>query len=469
MHVPRTLHCFAIVACLPIATTAESARAQDGSASALSYGVTVENQGSPWGEWLVTQGAEIAVARGVDSGESGGPGGPGDVLLVAGPAVGGLPSEPGEQGVLSTLFDPATGLGPGYGKGSIYGSGTAVVDSLRIELRKGGENETINGREARHHVLTARLWWRHLAEDGSETAVFETGTADLWFAPDLPFSWLPFAVHPMAPGLAFPLANSWPEVAWAAIAEYGERLEALGLLLRAQVHDEVRPAENPDATTRLGGGEYERAVRLSEIATAAEAPDAAPFSGLPRVSRARAAVLDMIFFLLEPCASLESVDAGVHQLLASSPEAEYLGGGPGALVLTDAGIEDSHVVVAGVVRDGGGECTVLVLPGADPRPGTFQIDAPNPGFAGPGVAEPGSDDSALGLYVQLDAQNQTINRVLVLESGQVRIDEAGPAGVSGRLEGRGWGLELNPNYPRRLHEGFDVVLTFEAVPATQSR
>lgn len=189
------------------------------AAATLTYRVTLEEQGSVWGEWLVTQGEDLALARWAgDEGSEG----PGEVALVAGPAVGGLPAEPKHDhgGLLGTLFDPAAGFGPGFWKSSSYGSGTAVVDSLRIELREGEANEAIAGHDTRHHVLTARLWWRHVAEEGWETAVFETGTADLWLAPDLPFSWLPFAVHPATPGLAFPLARTWPEVAWVAIAEH---------------------------------------------------------------------------------------------------------------------------------------------------------------------------------------------------------------------------------------------------------
>lgn len=458
-----------LAACALSVATAGTLSAQDGSAPALSYRISAEAQGTSWGEWLVAQGEDLAVARRADSEGSTGPG---EVALVAGPAVGGLPSEPWDQGLLAGLFDPAAGFGPGFWKASPYRSGTAVVDSLRIELREGDTNEAIDGRDARHHVLTARLWWRHVADDGAETAVFETGTADLWFAPDLPFSWLPFAVHPANPGLAFPLANSWPEVAWAAIAEHGDRLEALGLLLRARTRDEIHPSENPEASSQLVGIEYERSVSVSEVATDAEtadaeAADAGPYRELPRVPRSRAAVLQMALSLLDPCRSLESAEAGSSQFLASSPQAEYLGGGPGTLFLTDAGIEDGYVVVTGGVQDGSGTCTLIVVPGADPQPGTFPVAAPDPGLARlapAGALRSDVGDSAVGVYLWFDQPH--ITAVLVLDGGQVRIDEAGPAGVSGKLEGDAWGLALHPAYPRVLHEGFEVTLTFEAVPGS---
>ncbi len=433
--------------------------AASGPDATLSYRVAAEVNGGAWGEWEVVQGEQVAIARFGDVD------GPGEVALVAGPAVGDLPAEPMEMGVLSTLFDPESGLGPGYWKASTYGTGTAVVDSLRLELQEGDAHEVIQGHATRHHVLTARLWWRHVPEEGGATPVAETGTADLWFAPDLPFSWLPLGVHPQTPGLAFPLAHGWPEVAWAAIAEHGNRLTALGLLLRARTRDELRPTNDPEALQQFGDMDYERSVTVSDVSTA-EMPDPAPFAGLPRVTRGRTALLDIVGFLLQPCGSLASAQAGSFQFIASSPEREYLGGGQGALLLTDPGVEESYVLTMGVVRPPAAECTVIFLPGTSPSQGTFALEPLDSGFARPGAdggAAPWEGAFASGIHVLVDGQ--IIQRILVLEGGEVRIDRADASGVAGALEGEAWGLELDPAYPRGLFEGFELDLTFEAVPA----
>lgn len=442
----RSLLIVAVLSAVPF----ESARAQEGeTALPLSYRLSAEGDGSSWGTWSVTQGRDIALARGVDDGEVG------DVALVAGPAVDGLPAALEENqpygGLLGVLFDPAAELGPGFQKTLPGFDDLAVLDSLRLDLRAGGANDRIAGHDTRHHVLTVRLWWRQITEEGSETAWAETGTADLWFAPELPFSWIPFAVHPANPGLAFPLWNSWPEVAGAVIGEYGSRLEGFGLLLRARTRDEARAP--------LSSFDHERSVSVSELATAPEPPSSESYAELPRLSKTRKAFLDVAFFLLTPCRSLETAEAGSFDLAVSGPRSSSASG-PGALFLTDAGHDDAYVVVAGSggMAEGRMACTVLVLPGVEPRTGTFPVVGPEP-FRAPTEADP-----VVGLHVE--GEGETLNRLLVLNEGEVRIDQAGPDAVRGELASEGWGLELiHPDRPRRMIEDLEVEMSFRAVRA----
>lgn len=442
------------LALLAILALAPELAAQAELPPAVSYVLTAETNGSPGGRWTVTQWSDITLARWPED-EGGG------IAVVAGPAVGGLPAEPVDEfgGLLSVLFDPAADFGPGYRKESQYGSGNAAVDSLQLELTEGAGDERIAGHDARHHVLTARLWWRHVAEDGTETAVVDSGTADLWFAPDLPFSWLPLGVHPARPGLALPLSFWWPEVAAAAVVRYGPRFEDLGLPLRARTRDESRPDENPASQIQLMGSELQSSVLVSDVREVDEAPDPERESivGLPRIARYRAEALKIVLFVLDPCQALASPAGGTFRFVASGPR-EHGSDGPGALFVTDTGMDDAYAVVTGGMREDDRECTLIMLPGDSPRTGTFPVMDPRPG------GETGSE-TAVVLHV---SGGQALERILVLDGGEVRIDAAGAAGVSGRVEGRGWALEPHDDRPAELIEGIEVVMEFEAVPSQAS-
>jgi len=416
----------------------------------ISYVLRAETDGNPGGEWVVEQGPELTVARWSDEA------GPGEVALVAGPAVGGAPAELSDDmgGLLGILFDPGLEVGPGYRKESSYGSGTAVVDSVRLELEVGAADETIAGHAGIHHMLTARVWWRHQADDGSVTAVVDTGTAELWFAPDLPFSWIPLAVHPSRPALALPLSFWWPEVAQVAVHRFESRFRELGLLLRARTRDESRPGQNPGAGVELVGNELRASVELADVRTIEAAPDPGPFRGLSRLPRSRVFALQLLGFLLDPCRSLASGSGGSAELAIGGAWAHRSEGGS-ARIVTEAPAEESYAVVAGSMGAGGGTCTLLLLPGIEPRAGAFPIAAPNPG--------PGATDGAIAIHVS--AEGPESRRLVVLESGEVRIEEAGAGGVNGRVDGAGWGLASSPGVPAEVLDDLELTLSFVAVPA----
>jgi len=419
--------------------------------SPISYVLRAETDGNPGGEWVVDQGPELTVARWSDEA------GPGDVALVSGPAVGGAPAEPTDDmgGLLGVLFDPGVEVGPGYRKESSYGSGTAVVDSVRLEFHEGARNEAIAGHEGRHHVLTARVWWRHQANDGSLTEVLDTGTAELWFAPDLPFSWIPIAVHPSRPALALPLSFWWPELAQVAALRFESRFRELGLLLRARTRDESRPGQNPGAGVELVGNELRASVELADVRTIESAPDPGPFRSLPRLPRSRVAALQLVGFLLDPCRSLASGSGGSAELAIGGAWAHRSEGGS-ARIVTEAPAEESYAVVAGSMGAEGGACTLLLLPGTEPRAGAFPIAAPNPG--------PGAADGAIAIHVS--AEGPESRRLVVLERGDVRIEEVGAGGVKGRVEGAGWGLASRPGVPAEVLEDLELTLSFVAAPGS---
>jgi hypothetical protein len=355
-------------------------------------------------------------------------------------------------GLLGVLFDPGVDVGPGYRKESSYGSGTAVVDSVRLEFREGAGDETIAGHQGSHHVLTARVWWRHQAEDASVTAVLDTGTADLWFAPDLPFSWIPLAVHPSRPALALPLSFWWPEVAQVVALRFESRFRELGLLLRARTRDESRPGQNPGAGVELVGNDLRASVELADVRTIEAAPDPEPFRGLPRLPRSRVAALQLVGFLLDPCRSLASGSGGSAELSIDGAWTHRSEGGS-ARIVTEVPAEESYAVVVGSMGAQGGACTLLLLPGTEPRAGAFPIAAPS--------ASAGDADGAIAIHVS--AEGPESRRLAVLESGEVRIEGAGAGGVTGRAEGAGWGLASRPSAPAEVLEDLKLTLSFVAV------
>ncbi len=435
------------------ALTAIPAAAQEPVEPPFSYVLEVQMGGEPGGEWAVTQGPELGVARW--SGEEGA----GDVALVAGPAVGGGPAEPMRQmgGILAFLFDPARDFGPGYRKTSTFGSGIAIVDSVALELERGTDDRRIEGRATEHHRLAARIHWRHRTGDGTETPVVDRGAADLWFAPDLPFSWLPLGVHPTRPGTVLPLSFWWPEAVDAALARHGGRLQELGLLVGARTRDETRPASDPEGEVQLVGVELESSLSVRDVRPIDEAPDAAAYVDLARVPRSRVLALRMAAFALEPCGRLQSPAGGSFRFAASGPRS-YAAEGAGAVFLIEDGIDDAHALVVGGVHDGVFQCTVVLLPGDSPRAGTFPVVEP-----GPELETREDTDVALGLHVTRSGREA--GRMFVLERGEVRIDEAGDGGIRGRMEGEAWGLESGGEGPPALVEGLAIELEFDAVPA----
>lgn len=443
----RCLGFYSLLVALPLATGSEAAAQAE--IPTLSYRVTAETDGNPGGEWMVVQGPDLTVALWPD--ESGA----GEVALVSGFAVGGAPAEPTDDlgGLLGILFDPVP-VEPGYRKESSYGSGTAVVDSVRLELVRGATDETIAGHQGSHHVLTARVWWRHEADDDSMTPVVDAGTADLWFAADLPFSWIPLAVHPSRPALALPLSFWWPEVAQVAALRFESRFRELGLLLRARTRDESRPGRNPDAGVELVGNELQASVELADVRTIEAAPDPGLFRDLPRLLRSRVIALQLVGFLLQPCRALATGSGGSAELAIQGGWAHRSEGGS-ARIVTEAPAEESYAVVAGSMGAEGGACTLLLLPGTEPRTGAFPIAAPSAGV--------GAADGAIAIHVS--AEGPDSRRLVVLDRGDVRI-EAGAGGVAGRVEGVGWGLASNPGVPAEVLEDLELTLSFLAVPAS---
>lgn len=413
----------------------------------LSYTVSAEFNEAPWGEWSVEQGPELALARAVGDDE---------IALLAGRSVGGLPVEPREGWALAEILGSTGGLEPGFHKVSMFASGTAVVDSVSFELREGEAHREVAGYPTRHHVLTARISWRNVAEDGAETPVLETGTADLWLAPDLPFSWIPFAVAPLQPGMALPLSYGWPELVAPVLREVGAELEELGLLLRAEVVDRMEPRNDPGSVSQLGGLDYRRSVTVGDIEPMTEPPHAAALVELPRLGRQRMGALYALEYLIDfdYCRTLASAAGGSYEQTITGPIPSSHRGGA-AVYVPSNDFEHAYPLVMGSADEDRVECTGFFVPGDAPRVGRFPL-APFDPFA----ADPWT--TAIGIQVLME--DGEVRRVLVLDAGDLEVTAIGEGILSGEADGVGWILERPAEGSSRLLEDVGLEVSFEAVP-----
>ena len=423
---------------------------------AIRYQVSTEVDGGSWGDFTVEQGPELTVARHADAGPEGPP------VLLAGPAVGGAPATAYDAGVrlLVGVMERQEDFGAGFRKESPYGasSGGAVVDSVRYEWSEEGR-ETVGEREATHVAITVHVWWRHIRENGTEIPVTDRGRADLWFADELPFSWLPFGLHPNRPGLAFPLFMNWPEVAGAVMERFGSEMEGLGLLLRAETLNEATPGPSPDPRFSLAASERRTAVGVTGIEPISTGPDASEWTDAPRLTRAQGGAVEAAWFTMMACEPLESAEDGSYDFRVSGP-AELTGDGSGALVLTDAGFSSGDqpgwAVAAGGMSETGVECMLVILPGESPASGTFPIGSMTSSRPG---AEPEGETAAV-LYLGASAEAE---RALLVERGEVRVDVTESGAVSGEVVGEGLRVDIFSDGRAEVVEGAALEYTFEAV------
>jgi hypothetical protein len=401
--------------------------------------------------WEVHQGAELSVVRSSGAPEDGG----GEIMMVAGPKVGGPPALMVRNvQVLARALGGLSAPGPGHVSPSGYG-GTAVLVSFRFALRAGGEPATIAGYRTTHRVLTVESWWVNRAEDGSRTPVRERGHADLWFAADLPFSWVPFAMPPVAgrAGAALPLSQNHGEISAHVLAQVIDELEPLGLLLRATVVDSVVPSTNPDAMIGLVGGVVERRIEVDSIRPLGAEPTAPEWVGLPVLSAAQGLALELGMLAAGgPCS--EAPSAGSYEFSTSGP-VSVLAGGNGASRRDGEGLGHASVLLGGrgpkLV-----ECVLVVLSDSALGPGPYRVVPPSPTI----FADAGRE--ALVVYFVADPAEQILIQFMALDSGEVRLEAADGLRAKGVIQGTGWAAELDPRHRRRVVLGVGFNAAFDA-------
>ena len=427
-------------------------RAPASQASALAYRMHLEQGGGRETWWGVT-GPELGAMRTAT----------GETQLLDGAAVGGAPatavSFAGRPAYLAEAWRVAPDNAAGYRTWSpVADSGQAILDSLRFDLADAGAGPSIEGHATRHAVVQVESWWR--SEDGSGAAVpfRATGRSDLYFAGDLPFSWLPVAATPRESPEAVPLSEWMPGVTSRVALALGPRLEKLGLLLRAEVWDSLVVTGGAAASAPYGGGYLIRTITVDSIASDGSAPSAEAYQGLPRLSERRSELVQQGLYGSErACTQGLDGEGGSFELKTSGPMSMTASGS--AFAPAGPGEDGRKRLVMGSIGKVT-ECLVVGLPADASSGGTLPIEAVPPSAA------PGSTDPAAAtvLYLVVDPAHGAVHRVAVLESGTLELRAAGGGALRGKLAGTGWSLELRPENHRRVIEDLRFDVTFEAVP-----
>ncbi len=430
---------------------AACAQAPPSGQAAVAYQMHLERDGGRETWWGVT-GPELGAMRTAT----------GKTQLLDGAAVGGAPattvSFAGRPAYLADAWRLAPDSAAGYRTWSpVADSGQAILDSLRFGLTDAGAGPSIEGHATRHAVVQVESWWR--SEDGSGAAVpfRATGRSDLYFAGDLPFSWLPMAATPRESPEAVPLSEWMPGVASRVALALGPRLEKLGLLLRAEVSDSLVVAGDAAASAPYGGDYLTRTVTVDSIASDGSAPSAEAYEGLPRLSERRSELVQQgLYGSDRACTQGLDGKGGSFELKTSGP-ASFTASGS-AFAPAGDGEDGRKQLVMGSI-DKVTECLVVGLP-ADGQAGATMPIAAVPPSAAPGSTDPAA---ATVLYLVVDPAHGAVHRVAILESGTLEMRAAGGGTLRGKLTGTGWSLELRPEDHRRVIEDLGFHVTFEAV------
>lgn len=138
-------------------------------------------------------------------------------------------------------------------------------ETLRVDVRRGNDDATVAGRDAKHYVMEAELLRRH--PEGRKDQRFLI-TSQLWVLEDLPFSWAPFGV----------LSDALPSYDSRLRAAMEEELAELGLVARAvtTVGFEVLGPDDAPGDPSNGGSTQVKAFEIANISrtSAPVGPDA---------------------------------------------------------------------------------------------------------------------------------------------------------------------------------------------------
>ncbi len=431
---------------------AACAQAPPSGQAAVAYQMHLERDGGRETWWGVT-GPELGAMRTAT----------GKTQLLDGAAVGGAPattvSFAGRPAYLADAWRLAPDSAAGYRTWSpVADSGQAILDSLRFGLTDAGAGPSIEGHATRHAVVQVKSWWR--SEDGTGAAVpfRATGRSDLYFAGDLPFSWLPMAATPRESPEAVPLSEWMPGVASRVALALGPRLEKLGLLLRAEVSDSLVVAGDATAGRPYGGGYLTRTIMVDSIESDGSAPSAKTYERLPRLSKVRSELVQQgLHRAATLCTRGLDGEGGSFKLKTSGPVSITASGS--AFAPAGVGEDGRKQLVMGSIGKTT-ECLVIGLPADGPGRAVTPVAALQP-TAPPDSADPGA---ASVLYLVVDPAHGAIHRVAVLKSGTLEVRAAGGGALRGKLTGSGWSLEFVPGNHRRVMEDVRFDVTFEAVP-----
>lgn len=429
---------------------------------APSYTLQYEGQNTnPW-IWIVSGGSDVVGVYGEQ--KSWAPDGSGeeivewDLRMLAGPALQGLPHEIDDDWwtLVPALADPPADVDGGDFVPTDMGP--TAYDSIRWELTRGEDDRKVDGRDARHWVLTVNSWLRQQAGD-DEIPMESTSRADLWFDPALPFSAVPFAV---ARGGGFPLGVIDPPASRLVRQQAFPELRELGLLLRAELTDsQIRHVEGFDGPMTLGP--QETVVSVYDVQPDGTSPtelaDAEPvaLSDYVQLDADRAEALEISQFLTSVCR------VAVPPKEGSSAEGP-VAGAPVDWAGAGFAREDGEALRIAAVTPPRGttkQACLVAVAAADAGAGSYAAASPVRSrirTAGP------KPESAWVMVAGGDAETRS-RWMFFPESGSLTLDAVTDAGISGDFALTGWMISVPDGGPATLAENAEVDVSFVALPA----
>ncbi|MDP2529846.1 MAG: hypothetical protein Q8W51_08910 [Candidatus Palauibacterales bacterium] len=388
----------------------------------------------------------------------------GQPTQLAGDAVGGTPVTPLPIGLLQDAWvrlpEPPPSLLDASPIGDI--SDAATLDSVHIDLSDAGSGPAIDGHPTRHMRLQVETFSVAVDTSGRKTPFRGAGSSDLWFASDLPFSWLPLGGSSGPIPEAIPLAHSIPAAGTYVADALAPRLRKLGLLLRADVRDSVLLKDRPGARPGWGSDfTIVRKIWVDSIGPATTAPPAARYAGMQHISELRMRLAAAVAMMTaQECGAMAGRTGGSFDLTVTGPPSTRLSGRAFSLPPeTGTLTAPAHLILeAGKAAGPATTCVWIDLPKGPVRTGDFRLSA----AAGP------DPTAARAFQLVMAPGGQEPRAMALVETGALHIRSADGGSIAGSLEGTGWRLEVDPTRspPRgKLLDDLGFKVRFEAVQA----
>jgi len=394
--------------------------------------------GGGWGgdtTLLVEQAGSVAVARHESDGS---------LAMVSNPTAGVIIAAP-TRGLpfLMELLEFPEDLGPGT-ELPIGNDWVQVIESIEFSLERGDSDRSLEGHQTEHRILTIDLKLQQVGPDGNSSSARGTGRVDLWTAPDLPFSWLPYT-SPNAYLWALPLSLNYQQVTAHVLAELSDELLGLGLLLRAEVKGSIGIAE-------IGSEQvYSREITVEALQMAAEPLDMAVFDQpVLTVGDYKALMSGM---MLAGMSCTQEAPAGAGGLTLNSDQPREISAEGAAWRSPEPALEGMTALVVGSLGETEGSCVVVLTEPTGPEPGEYALHAGVTSDVWETIPPP----KASAYYLR---GNEASPQLTLIDTGTLNIEETGEGKLQAILRGNGWTADLTPESPS-LIEDVDFKLSFE--------
>lgn len=392
----------------------------------------------------VHQSGNVAVARN----ESG------DVALVSDPAAGIVSAGKGSRfsgfsslGFLVEMFEVPAAFGPGT-ELPMGDDQLRRVESIDFKLERGDSDRTLEGRQVQHHVLTIDLEVRPIDAGNEGELEYATGRADLWAAPDLPFSWLSYN-SPNGYLWSLPLSFNYREAAAHVASELADDLMELGLLVRA----EIKSTTSSDSGFEMT---FLREVSVEGLRASTDPLDKAAFNQ-PVISLTKATTI-LGSMMLAGMSCEEAATSGDGSLEVSSDGAPGVSAQGTAWLSPDTQGGASSTLVVGTLGETEMRCVVLVAEPAGLQVGTYPVLSPEASQAATG-------NRASVVFAR---GNRASMQLTLLDSGSLTLAEADSGELHATVNGEGWTAALSPGSPSITEDvPFSLAFTI-AAPVAQS-